>query len=65
MAIPRNDLASLQSGPEVIGDSLVAKIVTNGGLHLGKPVQDFLVSKTVERASKTIETSGEREHGGA
>lgn len=65
VAISRNNLASLKSGPEVIGDSLVAKIVANGSLHLCEPVQDFLIGKTVERTSKTVETSSDREHGGA
>ena len=58
-------MARFKGGPEVIGDSLVAKIATNGCLHLDEPVQDFLVSETVEGTSKTIETSSERKHGRA
>lgn len=65
MAVSWDNLARLESRPEVIGNSLVAKIVANGSLHLSEPVQDLLVSKTVERTSKTVETSSEREHGRA
>jgi len=60
-----NNLASLEGRPEVLGDSLVAKIVTNRGLHLGEPVQNLLVGKTVERTGETIETSCKGQHGGA
>lgn len=65
VAVTWNNLARLKSAPEVIGNSLIAKIVTNGSLHLGKPVQNLLVSKTVERTSETVETSSEGQHGGA
>jgi hypothetical protein len=59
-----NDLASVQGGPEVVGDGLVAEVVANGSLHLLEPVQDLLVGETVERTSKTVETSGEGKHWG-
>jgi len=65
MAITWNNLTSLESGPKVVGDGLIAEIVANGSLHLGEPVQDFLVGETVERTSKTIETSGKGQHRGA
>lgn len=65
VSVSRDNLSSLESRPEVICDSLVAKIISNGSLHLGEPVQDLLVGKTVKRSSETIETSSKREHGGA
>lgn len=42
--VARDDLASVQGGPEVVLDSLVAEIVANGLLHLLKPDEDLLVS---------------------
>lgn len=62
MAISRDDLAGLESGPQVVGNGLVAEIIANGSFHLSEPVQYFLVGKAVERTSETIETSSKREH---
>lgn len=65
VAITGHDLTSLEGGPQVVRDGLVAEIVTNGSLHLLEPVQDLLVGKTVEGTGETVETSGKREHGRA
>lgn len=65
VAVTWNNLASVEGGPEVVSDGLVAEIVTNGSLHLLEPVEDLLVGKTVERTSQTVETSGEGQHWGA
>jgi hypothetical protein len=65
VSISWNNLPSLESGPKVVLDSLVAEIIANSSLHLGKPVQDFLVGETVERPSKTVKTSSQGEHGRA
>lgn len=65
VAVSRNNLTRLESRPKVISNSLIAEVRANGSLHLSEPVQDFLVGETVERTSKTIETSSERQHGGA
>ena len=62
MPVTWNDLASLECRPEVVLDGLITKIIANSSLHLGEPNQDFLVGETVERTSKTIETSGEGQH---
>lgn len=43
MSVTGDDLASVQGGPEVVLDSLVAEVVANGLLHLLKPDEDFLV----------------------
>lgn len=61
VAVTGNDTALLESGPEVVLDRLVAEVVANLGLHLGEPLEDLLVGKTVERTSQTVETGGERE----
>ena len=65
MSVSGNNLSSLKSSPEVISDSLVAKIISDGSLHLGEPVQNLLVSKTVKWTSETVETSGKGNHRGA
>jgi hypothetical protein len=43
VAVARNDLAGLEGCPEIFLDLLVAKIGTDGGLHLLEPDEDFLV----------------------
>lgn len=65
VAITRNNTARIQRGPEVVGDGLVAKVTTDSLLHLGEPVENLLVSQTVERTGKTVETGSEREEGRA
>jgi hypothetical protein len=65
VAVTGNDLAAVQGGPEVVLDGLVTEVVADGLLHLGDPVQDLLVSQTVKGTGKTLETSGQGEHGGA
>lgn len=61
VAVTGNNTALLKSGPEVVLDALVAKVVANLGLHLGEPLENLLVGKTVQGTGKTVETSGERE----
>jgi hypothetical protein len=61
VAVTGNDTASLEGGPEVVLDALVAKVVANLGLHLGEPLENLLVGKTVQGTGKTVKTSGERE----
>jgi hypothetical protein len=58
VTVSRNDLARLEGGPYVLLDGLVGSIFANLGLHLAEPDKDFLVSKTVERTSETVESSG-------
>jgi hypothetical protein len=57
----RNNLTTLKSSPDVILDSLLISVDTNLVLHLEGPSQNFLVGKTVEGSSKTVETGSERE----
>ena len=65
VAVAGHDAARVQRGPQVVRDSLVAEVVANGLLHLGKPVQDFLVSKTVQGTGETVQTGGEGQEGRA
>lgn len=57
----RNNLTTLKSSPDVILDGLLISVDTNLVLHLEGPSQNFLVGKTVEGSSKTVETGSERE----
>ena len=61
MAVSGNDLASLEGGPQVVLDGLVAEVVANSLLHLLEPDKDFLVGQSVERTSKTVETGSQRQ----
>ena len=61
VAVTGNNTALLKSGPEVVLDALIAEVVANLGLHLGEPLENLLVGKTVQGTGKTVETSGERE----
>jgi hypothetical protein len=54
MSITWNNLSRLERRPEVVLDGLITEVVADGSLHLGEPVQDFLVSETVERTSQTV-----------
>lgn len=65
VTVTRHDAATVQGGPQVVLDGLVAEVVANGLLHLGEPVQHLLVGQTVERTSQTLQTGGEGEHWGA
>ncbi len=65
VTIARDNLTSLEGSPEVVLDSLITEVITNSSLHLGDPVQDLLVGKTVERTGKSIETSSKRQEGRA
>ncbi|KAI6756511.1 hypothetical protein HG530_011109, partial [Fusarium avenaceum] len=61
VAVTGDNTAGVEGGPEVVSDGLVAEIVADRVLELGEPVQDLLVSQTVEGTGKTVETSGQRE----
>lgn len=65
MTITGNDTTSIQGGPEVVLNRLIAEVIADSLLHLSEPVQNFLVSQSMERTSKTVQTSGKREHRGA
>ena len=43
VSVTGDNTASVESGPEVVLDRLIAKVATNGLLHLLEPVKDFLV----------------------
>ena len=54
VAVTGNDTAGVEGVPEVLLDVLVREVRADAGLHLGEPVEDLLVGKTVERTSETI-----------
>jgi hypothetical protein len=56
-----NNLTTVQSVPQVLGDLFVRGVLTNGFLHLHGPAQDFLVGKTVEGTSQGVKTTSEGE----
>jgi hypothetical protein len=62
VTVSGNDTSGIESVPEVLLDILVREVVTDGLLHLGEPVKDLLVGQSVKRTSKTVKTSGQREH---
>ena len=43
VTVSGNDLTGVQGGPQVVLDGLITEIVTDGSLHLGEPVKNFLV----------------------
>ena len=65
VAVSGDDLAGIEGIPEVLFDVLIGEVVTNRLLHGREPVQDLLVSKTVEGPSKTVQAGGKGEHRGA
>jgi len=65
VAVSGNDLAGLEGRPQVVLDGLVAEVVANSLLHLLEPDKDLLVGESVERTSKTVQTSSEGEVRGA
>lgn len=65
MAVTGDDTARVQGRPKVVSDGLVAQVVANGLLHLGKPVQHLLVSQTVQRTSQSVHASSKRKEGRA
>ena len=64
VAVTGDDTASVEGGPEVVGDGLVGQVVADSRLHLGEPVEDLLVGETVKWASETVEAGGEGEEWG-
>lgn len=65
MAVAGHDAARVEGVPEVLGDGLVAEVVTDLLLHDGEPVEDLLVGEAVEGTGETVEAGGEREEGRA
>lgn len=65
MTVAGDDTASVESIPEVLGNGLVAEVITNDLLHLSEPVQHLLVSQAVQGPGKTVQASGQGEEGRA
>lgn len=64
VTVTGNNTTSVKSVPEVLLNDLRGNLVTNRVLHLKNPLKDLLVGTAVERAGKTVETSGKRKEGG-
>lgn len=65
VAVTRNNATGVKGVPEVLGDGLIGEIVTDHLLHLGEPVKDLLVGKTVEGTGETVQTGSDGEEGRA
>ena len=59
VTVSRDDLARVQGRPQVVLDGLVAKVVANGGLHLGEPVKHLLVGPVEYRLVVAVIKVGE------
>jgi hypothetical protein len=59
VTVTRNDLARLEGLPDVVLDLLVGGVRADFGTEFEGPAEDFLVGKTVEGTSKTVETGSE------
>lgn len=58
VTITRHNLTAVQSVPEVLLDLFFRRVEANRVLELQGPAQHFLVGKTVQRTSQTVQTSG-------
>lgn len=65
VAVTGHNAARVQGGPQVVGDVLVAQVVSDRLLHLSEPVEHLLVGQTVQGASQTLETGRDRQEGRA
>lgn len=57
VAVTGDNLATLESGPNVFLDSVVCGLFTNLGLQLAKPDKDFLIGKSMKRTGETVKSS--------
>lgn len=65
VTVTRHNTARVQCRPKVVGNVLVAQVVTNRLLHLSEPVEHFLVGQTVQGTGQTLETSRDGQEGRA
>jgi len=63
VAITRDDLAGVESTPDVLLDSCVRRVFAQLGLHLRQPDQHFLIRETVQGPGETIQSGTVREEG--
>jgi hypothetical protein len=63
VTVSGDNTTTLQSRPNILFDGIIGDIHSDSILHLHNPSQDFLIGKTVKRASKTIQPSRQRQHG--
>lgn len=63
VAITRDNLASVESTPDVLLDGIVRRVLAQLGLHLRQPGQHFLVCETVQWSGETIQSGAVRKEG--
>lgn len=61
VSVTRDDLASVERLPDVLGHLVVRRVLANLLLHSGDPVEDLLVGESVQRSGETVEGGGHRE----
>jgi hypothetical protein len=59
VTVSGDNLAALESRPDIFLNCIIAGILADLGLHPAQPDQDFLVGKTVEGPGETVEGGSE------
>jgi hypothetical protein len=63
VAVTGDNLASVESTPDVLLDGFVRRVLAQLGLHLRQPGQHFLVCETVQWSGETIQSGTVRKEG--
>ena len=63
MAITRDNLAGVESTPDVLLDGIVCRVLAQLGLHLRQPGQHFLICETVQWPGEAIQSGAVRKEG--
>lgn len=63
VAITRDNLAGVESTPDVLLDGIVRRVLAQLGLHLRQPDQHFLVCETVQWSGEAIQSGAVRKEG--
>lgn len=61
MAIPRNNLTTLKSRPNIFLDSIISCVLADLRLHFSEPDENFLVGKTMEGTSEAVKGGSVRQ----
>lgn len=63
MAVTGDNLAAVESAPDVLLDGIVRRVLAQLGLHLRQPGQHFLVCEAMQRSGETIQGGTIRKEG--
>jgi len=63
VTVTGDNLASVESTPDVLLDGIIRRVLAQLGLHLRQPDQYFLVCKTVQRSGEAIQGGAVRKEG--